>query len=510
MLSRLSLACFLVLIFPSVTAASPPPSEASLAHRFPPPPIRARAAVVMDASTGAVLEAVNPHLRLPMASTTKIMTAVLALKLGHLADRIRVPKAAFNFEADATVMGLHPGEKVTLRDLLYGLLLPSGADAANTIAIHYAGSEKTFVALMNREAQVLGMKDTHFMDAHGLAVKNHYSTAYDLALLGRYASTIPELMKVAATRYYTWNGQVLTNINHVLFWYPGVDGIKPGWIPEAGICQVLDAQRNGRHIIVSILNTPDLVVDARDLLNYGLEDFTWSEPPYTSAFGPTTVVQGRDAAGPYDYYVATGHFVRGSFLHTYLADGGPATLGFPRTEVLTEGTQHVQYFQNGALALDSASGRLARLALGAQLFAPPPPVTHVPKPTATLHEGTVVLAGTRTPTPRPHATPTPTAVATPTAGPQTAKYFAPYQHLHPSRLGAPVTPARWIHGYSVQMFAYAALVYDPRSRTATLLPIGDYELARRHFLPKHPGTAYPAGFASTAVLDATGWLPGGL
>ena len=510
MLSRLSLALSLLVFLSSAAAASSKlPSEAMLAHRFPPPPIRARAAVVMDASNGRVLDALNPHLRLPMASTTKIMTALLALQLGHLTDRIKVPKAAFNFEWDATVMGLHPGQIVTLQDLLYGLMLPSGADAANTIAIHYAGSEKAFVALMNHEARTLGMKDTHYMDAHGLTVKNHYSSAYDLALLGQYVSNIPELIKITSTRYYAWDGHTLTNINHVLFWYPNVDGIKPGWIPEAGICQVLDARRNGRHIVVAILNTPDLVVDARNLLNYGLEDFSWAEPSATG-FGPDMALHGTDNGVPYAYYVASGHYVRGSFLRTYLADGGPAALGYPRTEALNEGTEQAQYFQNGEL-VQAVNGRIGRPALGVQLDPPTRTVTPTTTPTATPREGTIEPPGTRTPTPtpkpKPRSTPTPTVTPTPPGTPGTAAFFTSFRHLHPARLGVPVTAARWIHGFAVQSFAYGTLVYDPKVRSVAMLPVGDFVLSRKRFLPKHPGTVYPAGFASPTEIKATGWLP---
>jgi len=113
-----------------------------------PPVLTSGAAYLEDMDTDSVLVDNNGEKTLPMASTTKIMTALLALQMGRLTDRIRVPKAAFNYEADATVMGLHPGQTVTLKDLLYGLMLPSGADAANTIAIHYGGSESRFVQLM--------------------------------------------------------------------------------------------------------------------------------------------------------------------------------------------------------------------------------------------------------------------------------------------------------------------------------------------------------------------------
>ena len=489
----------------------------------------------MDATNGAVLASKNPHLRLPMASTTKIMTALLALKLGHLSDRITVPKAAFDYERDATVMGLHPGQVVTLRDLLYGLMLPSGADAANTIAIHYGGSEARFVALMNQEAARLGLTDTHFVNATGLTAANHYTSAYDLAVLAQYVSYLPDLMKITATRSYSWNGHVLQNINHALFWYRGVDGIKPGYTDDAGICQVLDAQRNGRHVVVALLRTPDLVVDARNLLNFGLLDFTWEQSD-VSGDTPTLRLTGADGSGPYSYFVGSGHYVRGKLWTGYLASGGFATLGFPRTEALSEGSVQVQYFENGALSLDGTTGRVSRLALGLTPLptptatpspSPTPTATATATPTPTRSEGTITPGGrenlpdvaTRTPAPKPHATttpppppgvlPNPTPTPTPQPAPSTAKVFAAFQRTHSSLLGRAASRPSWRHGYEVQIFAYGALLYEPKARTIDLLPLGDRTLGARGYLADHPGDAYPAGFAPVPILKAIGWPPFG-
>jgi len=413
MLSRLPLVICALVLFSSTARAGSSPSETSLARSFPPPPIRARAALVMDADHGTVLAAKEPHLRLPMASTAKIMTALLALQLGHLSDHLTVPRSAFDYESDATVMGLHPGQVVTLRDLMYGLLLPSGADAANTIAIHYAGSESRFVALMNQKAVELGMRDTRYATPHGLPAPNQYSSAYDLALLGRYASRIPTLMKITSTRFYTWDGHVLTNVNHVLFWYPNVDGIKPGFTNDAGICQVLDARRHGRHVVVAILNTPDLVIDARNLLNFGLQDFTWVRSSLPGD-GPSLSQSGADADGPFLYFPGSGHDIHSGWLKSYLADGGLAALGFPRTEPLHESRSEVQYFQNGALSMDLTSGRISRLALGLTPLplpgvspTPIPSPTHYSPPTSvpvTPVEHAIVLPDPGTATTRPMST----------------------------------------------------------------------------------------------------------
>lgn len=508
MLSRLPLALALLLILrPELASAGSARSEATLAQSFPGVPVHARAGVVMDAKTGRILEAVNPNLRLPMASTTKVMTALLAITMGHLSDRITVPRAAFDYEWDATVMGLVPGQVVTLSDLLYGLLLPSGADAANTIAIHYGGSEAHFVQLMNAEAARLGLHDTHYVNAHGLTAAHHYTSAHDLAALGRRVLRIPALMKVVSTRHHWWNGHLLTNINTPLFWYRGVDGIKPGYTDDAGICQLLHASRHGRSAIVALLNTPNLEIDARNLLDFGLHDFTWDPSPLVGD-GPALTETGYNRYGAWVYYVGSGHYVQGKFLTAFRNNGGLAVLGYPRTELLSEAKQQVQYFENGALAYDTRTGKMQRLALGLTAL---PSSSSTPTPTAKPtppKEGTVVPAGSKTPTstrPRPTATPRPTGGAGQLHPQATASMFLSFQRTHRGVLGSAVSHVWSTHGYAVQLFAYGALLYIPKTRVVLMLPIGDRLLASRHFLPRYPGNAYPAGFAPDWMLKLIGW-----
>lgn len=517
MVSRIALAISLLLLLPTTAFARPASNEGVLARAYPAPPVLARAAAMLDARTGAVLDAVNPTLRLPMASTTKIMTAILALKLGKLTDVITVPKSAFNYEWDATVMGLKAGERVTLKDLLYGLLLPSGADAANTIAIHYAGSESKFVALMNQEAAALGLNNTHYSDDTGLTSVHHYTTAYDLARLARYATGIPDLMTVVNTKYYTWNRHLLTNVNHVLFWYPGVDGIKPGFTNEAGICQTLDAWRHGRHVVISILNTPNLVTDARNLLNYGLGDYTWIQSALPGD-SPNVVQAASDKSGPYVYFPVTGHTIRGAFRKAFDA-AGLQQLGFPRTEPLREGSLWVQYFQNGALAEDM-HGHVYRLPLGTLTSAVPTPSTR-----KTSHVLAAQSSTTRTPTPTPkpkpentvtpHPTPTrvtPTVAptVTPIPRPTIASVFRAFQRKHSNLLGTPVASLFSRPGYEIQVFSYSALAYDTHARAVVQLPLGDRILSARGWLSGHPGNGYPAGYASVSALKAIGWFPHGV
>jgi D-alanyl-D-alanine carboxypeptidase len=515
MLRPVSLAIVSLALLASTAFARGAKSESNQAQSFPWPPLRAHAGVVMDANSGIVLASVNKHLHLPMASTTKVMTALVAIENGSLIDKIKVPKAAFNYESDATIMGLHPGQVVTLRDLLYGLLLPSGADAANTIAIHYGGSEAGFVAMMNAEAKRLGMADTHYVNAHGLTAANHYTSALDLAILGRYASGTPDLMAIVKARSHVWNGHVLTNINRPLFWYPGVDGIKPGYTDDAGLCQLLDAQRHGRHVIVALLNTPDLVVDARNYLNFGLRDFSWIQSSLTGD-GPGLEQQGADRKGKFLFFPASGHYLHGPFIQAYQAFGGLPALGFPRTEPLAEVSRQVQYFENGALALSNRTHAVTRLALGATPLSgvrPTPTPRPSPTPTATdkAGEGTIVLPvktptasprPTTTPTSRPRATPTTTAVTKPA----TAGVFIGFVRKHLYQLGNAAKASYRVGVRTVQIFQYGALVYNSTTRMTALLPVGDRLLAARHYLPAYPGNQYPTGFASPDVLRAIGWL----
>ena len=515
MLRPVSLALLSLVLLSSSALARGAQSESKQAQSFPWPPVRARAGVVMDAVTGTVLASVSQRLRVPMASTTKVMTALVAVENGNLSDKIKVPKAAFNYESDATVMGLHPGQVVTLRDLLYGLLLPSGADAANTIAIRYGGSEAAFVAMMNAEARRLGMVNTHYANAHGLTAPNHFTSALDLANLGRYVTGFPAIMQIVKARSHTWNGHVLTNINRPLFWYPGVDGIKPGYTDDAGLCQLLDAQRHGRHVIVALLNTPDLVVDARNYLNFGLRDFTWIQSALTGD-GPALEQQGSDGKDKYLYFPASGHYVHGAFVQAYQGFGGLPALGYPRTEPLAEGNDQVQYFENGALALNNRTHLVHRLALG--LTPTPgaqPTATARPSPTPTATdkagEGTIVIpVKTATARPRPTTTPTarprPTATASVVAKPTSAAVFAGFVKKHVYQLGNAAASPYHIGVRTVQIFQYGALVYNSATRTMALLPIGDRLLAARHFLPQYPGNQYPSGFATSDVLRAIGWL----
>ncbi len=260
-----------------------------MAQVNPPPAITAQAAVVVDGETGRVLYDVNARQRRAPASTTKIMTALLAIEHGDL-GRIVVSDVDATTMVGSSVMGLRPGVPITMEDLLYGLMLPSGNDAAVLLANNVAGSVPAFVDEMNRKAQELGLTDTRFVNPHGLDDPNHYSSAYDLAWLARYAMREPEFAKIVNTQ--TWrlappSNYDLTNGNSLLKSYAGADGVKIGWTEAAGWTLVASAQRNGRRLFVTVLNSTDRNADATALLDWAFANYSWVQ------LTPQTVEQVR-------------------------------------------------------------------------------------------------------------------------------------------------------------------------------------------------------------------------
>lgn len=231
------------------------------------PHISAEAALVLDASSGEVLYAKNAGQRMYPASTTKIMTAVVSLERARLGETVPVSRAAT--QVIGTSARLRPGELISVEGLLYGLILRSGNDAAIALAEHIAGGEVEFAELMNRKARELNLRDTHFVNPHGLHSMHHYTTAADLAAIARYALRNPTFRRIAATKTVTINDHFYKNHNRLLWSYPGADGIKVGFTSEAGKTFVASAGRGDREIIVVLLNDPDLWHDAVKLLDYG-------------------------------------------------------------------------------------------------------------------------------------------------------------------------------------------------------------------------------------------------
>jgi D-alanyl-D-alanine carboxypeptidase len=237
------------------------------------PTVTARGAILIDDRTGRVLWARYPHRRLPIASTTKIMTALLALRaLGpHSIVTVdpSVPRVAPYRE------GLRAGEKVRAWKLFYALMLYSGNDDALALAIASAGSRGAFIAQMNGEARELGLRDTHFTSPSGVVDRGNYSTAWDLAALARYAMRSARFRTIVGTRvkHVPWSAptyaKTYVNHNHLLGTFPGADGIKTGWTTKSRHCLVASATRHGRRLIAVVLDSANADREARRVLTMG-------------------------------------------------------------------------------------------------------------------------------------------------------------------------------------------------------------------------------------------------
>lgn len=234
----------------------------------------AASAIVINARTRMVIYAKNAHEKRAMASTTKIMTALLLAECATPQKRVTVTREMVAVEGSS--MGLGVGDIVTYNDLLYGILLPSGNDAANTAAISIGGSIEKFAELMNNRAAELGLKNTHFVTPSGLDADTHYTTAYDLAILASFALENDDFRKAASTKSivleYGGQKRYLANHNKMLRTYEGAIGVKTGFTSKAGRCLVSAAQKGDTEIIVVTLNDKNDWHDHANLLDYGFEN----------------------------------------------------------------------------------------------------------------------------------------------------------------------------------------------------------------------------------------------
>lgn len=239
------------------------------------PQITAKAAYFVETNTGEVLYQKNSSQRMPIASLTKIMTAILTLENRKLDDEVLISSSSARMEPDR--MGLKTGEKLTVEELLYGLFLVSGNDAAEALAESSLGSSEAFVEMMNKKSFQLGMKNTRFINPTGLQEdgKNQYSSAIDVALMSRFAiKQFPELVEISSTPHILLPSSKLhqsfdldSGIN-LLTTYQGVLGFKTGYTPEAGLTLVTLARKDGHEVIGVILNSEDRRNEARLLLDY--------------------------------------------------------------------------------------------------------------------------------------------------------------------------------------------------------------------------------------------------
>ena len=233
----------------------------------------ASCAILMEYESGRVLYSENIHEMRSIASITKLMTALVAVEQTQDLSQI-VTVGAESCEIEGSSIYLRPGEQISVEALLYGLLLRSGNDAASALAVQCGGSVDGFVALMNEKAQTLGMEHTHFTNPSGLSDENHYSTAYDMALLTRACLANETVSTITATKNATYGTRVFSNHNKLLWRYEGCIGMKTGFTKDAGRTLVSAVQRGGMTLIVVTLNDGDDWKDHAALFDYGFS--TWA------------------------------------------------------------------------------------------------------------------------------------------------------------------------------------------------------------------------------------------
>ena len=238
--------------------------------------VSAQSAVLMEAESGRVLYAKDGDTPRLIASTTKLMTALVALESGRsLEEDVTIPAEAAGVEGSS--LYLRAGETVKLKTLLYGMLLHSGNDAATAVALHCAGSLEAFAEKMNEKAQELGMTNSHFTNPTGLDGEEHYASAYDMALLARACLEVPELAEMTAARSVTLEGRTLVNHNKLLWRYAGCVGMKTGYTQAAGRTLVSAAERDGMTLIAVTLNAPSDWADHAAMLDYGFANYRMEE-----------------------------------------------------------------------------------------------------------------------------------------------------------------------------------------------------------------------------------------
>ncbi len=234
--------------------------------------VSAHSAIVVDASTGRVLYEKNADEPGLIASTTKIMTALVVCEQCNVLDRMAIPGEAVGIEGSS--MYLREGEILTVQELLYGLMLASGNDAAVALAIYCGGTVSGFVQLMNDKAKVLGLNQTHFENPNGLDSPGHYSTARDLAALAAYAMNNPIFRKTVSAKTVSIGQRQLRNHNKLLWQVPGADGVKTGFTRAAGRILVSSAVRDGRRLVAVTLRDPDDWQDHEALLEAGFSQYS--------------------------------------------------------------------------------------------------------------------------------------------------------------------------------------------------------------------------------------------
>ena len=244
----------------------------------PAPHVSAPHVAVLDEASDALLYSVDPFAREAPASITKIATTIVALE--HEPNIKKVYRTTVSASALAacdgsSIMGIEPDDHVSLETLLYGMMLPSGNDAAEQVAFSLAGSREAYVAWMNDRVASLHLRDTHFVTPSGMDADDHYSSAYDMALLARYAMQNGEFRTLASAKMFVGDDYYLHNLNPLLYSYGGADGVKIGYTDIAGRTIVASATRGGHRVYVSLLGSKNLAGDATALLDWVWKSFSW-------------------------------------------------------------------------------------------------------------------------------------------------------------------------------------------------------------------------------------------
>lgn len=347
-------------------------------NTHPAPPVLATSAYLLDANSGATLYAHNPFMHIPMMSTTKLMTALLTVEhVKNLDEPVKISPQIMNdlntqLSPDSSLMGIKKNETYTVRELLYGLLLVSGNDAAIVLADHISGNVPAFVKLMNQRAQQLGLVDTHYANPHGLLDNDHYSSAHDLAFLAQVVFDNQTIVQISGTQSY----HIVANSKHAehflqngdqfLYWYPGVNAGKTGWDAAQNFVQVISSVRGNRHLIGVVMHTDDWWTDMRNLMDYGFNNYTWISPRELTLSGNPVPfaaewsyfrIDTRDRSIPMGsngrFYNFTGYSISGPILTYFDKNKGLQKFGLPTSQPQASDTNSLmQRFQHGNITCD--------------------------------------------------------------------------------------------------------------------------------------------------------------
>ncbi len=263
--------------------------------------VKADSFVLMDADSGKVLLSKNENKRLAPASMTKLMTMILAaedLQAGKVKSGDKVIASEEAWKLGGSQIYLEPGEEMTFEEMMIAIAVGSANDACVAVAEHLEGTHKNFIDRMNRKARLMGLKNTHFVNSYGLPAEDHYSSAYEMAVMARYALNYPKIVEYTSIKEYNLREGAfkLYNTNKLLWWYQGADGLKTGWTNEAKYCLTATVKRDGLRLIGVVMATPEKSGHFRDsmqLFNYGFAQYTYkSFFPRNGVCGTVTVGKG--------------------------------------------------------------------------------------------------------------------------------------------------------------------------------------------------------------------------